>query len=222
MATDGPKSDITKQSKQWGDFCEDVVIVVKRLETFEHKRLKLSTMNTIGDMKDMITDVYGDERGDQKLTYGTEVLANDSNTIGLHGIADASMIYLTTRRSTGGCRNKRLIITSTSSCFMVMWRRGDTVDFVRDKIATKTTLHKDEIAIFSKLELMDPIRSLESYHLEHDSRVEFEIKALPPLCQRELTTTMTMSEPSCRIVIWYWCVICSLASVWDPSDGRSC
>ena len=63
---------------------------------------------------------------------------------------------------------------------MVMWRRGDTVDFVRDKIATKTTLHKDEIAIFSKLELMDPIRSLESYHLEHDSRVEFEIKALPP------------------------------------------
>ena len=180
MATDGPKSDITKQSKQWGDFCEDVVIVVKRLETFEHKRLKLSTMNTIGDMKDMITDVYGDERGDQKLTYGTEVLANDSNTIGLHGIADASMIYLTTRRSTSGCRNKRLIIKSLSSCFMVMWRQGDTVDFVRDKIATKTTLDKDIIEIFSKLELLDPTRSLESYRLEHDSELKFEIKVLPP------------------------------------------
>ena len=184
MATDGPEPDITKQSKQWGDFCEDVVIVVKRLETFEHKRLKLSTMNTIGDMKDMITDVYGDERGDQKLTYGTEVLANDSNTIGLHGIADASMIYLTTRRSTSGCRNKRLIIKSLSSCFMVMWRQGDTVDFVRDKIATKTTLDKDIIEIFSKLELLDPTRSLESYRLEHDSELKFEIKVLPRLLER--------------------------------------
>ena len=49
------------------------------------------------------------------------------------------------------------------------------MDFVRDKIATKRTMDKDEIAIFSKLELMDPIRSLESYHLEHDSQVKFEI-----------------------------------------------
>ena len=62
MATDSPKSDITKQPEQRGDFCEDVVIVVKRVETFEHKRLKLTTMNTIGDVKDMITEVFGDER----------------------------------------------------------------------------------------------------------------------------------------------------------------
>ena len=67
---------------------------------------------------------------------------------------------------------------------MVMWRRGDTVDFVRDKIATKTTMHKDEIAIFFELTLMDPNRSLESYNLKHDSRVKFEIKALPPLLKR--------------------------------------
>ena len=63
---------------------------------------------------------------------------------------------------------------------MVMWRQGDTVDFVRDKIATKTTLDKDIIEIFSKLELLDPIRSLESYRLEHDSELKFEIKVLPP------------------------------------------
>ena len=49
-----------------GDFCEDVDVVV-RVETIEHKRLKLNTLNTVGDMKNMITDVYGDKRG------GTEV-----------------------------------------------------------------------------------------------------------------------------------------------------
>ena len=153
MATNGPMPQIIKHNNQWSEFSKDIVVVVKRMETFEQKRIKLNTMNTIGDLMNKIRDVYGENIEDQNLVHGTEVLANNCNTLDMHDITDASTIYLTTRRSTSSCRNNRLIITSMSSCFMVMWRSGDTVDFVRDKIATKTTLHKDKIAIFPKFEL---------------------------------------------------------------------
>ena len=93
MATFNPVSDNNKR-KLWSEICEDIAVVVKRIETLEHKRITLNTMQTVGDLKMLIKGWWGDELDEQKLIIGAEVLADDGIVLGMYSISDKSIIHL--------------------------------------------------------------------------------------------------------------------------------
>ena len=80
------------------------------------------------------------------------------------------------------CRLNRMIIKTTSSCFMVMWGSNDDVDLVVDAAAHKTALPKDFITLKWNNITLDNKRKISSYKLEHDSSVMLEIK---PACRQD-------------------------------------
>ena len=116
MATFTPIPDNNKR-KMRSELCEDITVVVKRIETLEHKRITLNTMQTVGDLKEMIKGWWGDEPDEQRLIVGTEVLADDGIVLGMYGISDKSIIHLAWQRSRRSFRLNRMIIKSGLSSF---------------------------------------------------------------------------------------------------------
>ena len=175
MAIFNPISDNNKR-KMWSELSEDITVVVKRIETLEHKRIILNTMQTVGDLKLMIKGWWGDEPDEQKLIIGTEVLVDDI-VLGMYGISDKSIIHLAWRRSVRSCRLNRMIIKNrlSSSCFVVMWCATDKVDFIIDRVADKTTAPKDMVSLFHNDVRLNPQCSISSYRITHDTTVRMEI-----------------------------------------------
>ena len=175
MAIFSPISDNNKR-KLWSELSEDITVVVKRIETLEHKRIILNTMQTVGELKTMIKGWWGDEPDEQKLIIGTEVLVDDT-VLGMYGISDKSIIHLAWRRSRRSCRLNRMIIKNrlSSSCFVVMWCATDKVDFIIDRVADKTTAPKDMVSLFLNDVRLNPQCSIASYRITHDTTVRMEI-----------------------------------------------
>ena len=98
MAIFGPISENSKR-KMWSELSQEITVVVKRIETLEHKRITLNTMQTVGDLKKMIKGWWGDEQDEQKLIIGAEVLVDDGIVLGMYGISDKSIIHLAWQRS---------------------------------------------------------------------------------------------------------------------------
>ena len=79
------------------------------------------------------------------------------------------------------CRLNRMIITSESSLYaVVMWDSGDTVAFITDILAHKSTAQQDHICLFLGTMKLDRLRAVTSYNIRHDDTLKMVIKA-PPL-----------------------------------------
>ena len=56
-----------------------------------------------------------------------------------------------------------------------MWCATDNIDFIIDRVADKTTAPKDRVNLFLNNTLLNPQRSIVSYHIAHDATVRMEI-----------------------------------------------
>ena len=76
------------------------------------------------------------------------------------------------------CRVNRLIVTSESKLYaVVMWNSSDTVAFITDILAHKTTTPQDHICLLIGRMKLDPLRTIKSYNLRHDDTLKMVIKA---------------------------------------------
>ena len=76
------------------------------------------------------------------------------------------------------CRVNRLIITSESKLYaVVMWESRDTVAFITDILAHKTTAPQDHVCLLHGTTKLDPLRAIKSYNLRHDDTLKMVVKA---------------------------------------------
>ena len=59
----------------WADMVDDVSVTIKRIETFEHKRMRVATSCTGGELKQMIAAVWAIEQSEQTLIIRGLLLA---------------------------------------------------------------------------------------------------------------------------------------------------
>ena len=91
-------------------------------------------------------------------------------------LEDEDVLVVAKRRRC--CRVNRLIITSESKLYaVVMWNSSDTVAFITDILAHKTTAPQDHISICVKKITLMSHRVLRSYNLADNAVVEMIIKA---------------------------------------------
>ena len=120
----------------WADMADDVSITIKRIETFEHKRMRVATSCTGGELKHMIAAVWAIEQSEQTLIIRGVV--GDDETLDAYNITDNTVIHLGWKQHTRSTRNNRLIVKNGQvTCYMIMWNSHDTTDFIRDRIAEK-------------------------------------------------------------------------------------
>ena len=121
----------------WADMADDVSITIKRIETFEHKRMRVATSCTGGELKQMIAAVWAMEQSEQMLIINGGVVGDDE-TLDAYNITDNTVVHLGWKQHTRSTRNNRLIVKNGQvTCYMIMWNSHDTTDFIRDRIAEK-------------------------------------------------------------------------------------
>ena len=166
--------------KQWSEFGEDVVVVVKRIETFEHKRIRINTMSTVGEFKKQAHQKWNDIQENQRFIFGLEVLDDDCKLIGLYDIADGSVVHMGWDTKRRCLRMNRLIVKNNISCFVVMWNVSDSIEFVRGRIASKFTIHACNIELSCDGMQLQDNRTIHSYNIAHDSTVQLTVRPAWP------------------------------------------
>ena len=116
---------------------DDVSVTIKRIETFEHKRMRIATTCTGGELKQMIAAVWAMEQSEQMLIINGGVVVDDE-TLDAYNITDNTVVHLGWKQHKRSTRNNRLIVKNGKvTCYMIMWNLHDTTDFIRDRIAEK-------------------------------------------------------------------------------------
>ena len=150
----------------------EVSFIIKRLETFEHKRLCISNSATGLQLKHMIAEAWGDAHTEQRLCYGMTV-TDDDKTLAFYDIINGAVGL---RHCGGSVRANRLIVKSGQvKRFMVMWRQGDVIEFIRERVAKKLRLLAPGLITLSSSKgsvLMDG-EPIVSYGLRHYDTITF-------------------------------------------------
>ena len=77
----------------WADMVDDVSVTIKRIETFEHKRMRIATTCTGGELKQMIAAVWAMEQSEQMLIINGGVVGDDE-TLDAYNITDNTVVHL--------------------------------------------------------------------------------------------------------------------------------
>ena len=164
----------------WADMVdENVTITIKRIETFEHKRMRVATSCTGGELKHMIAAVWAIEQSEQTLII-RGVVVGDDQTLDAHNIMDHTEVHLGWKQHTRSTRNHRLIVKNGQvTCYMIMWNSHDTTDFIRDRIAQKTGIIEttDIIMIHGNGTVIPNGLLLRNCVLKHDDAITFDINS---------------------------------------------
>jgi len=163
----------------WADMADDVSITIKRIETFEHKRMRVATSSTGGELKQMIAAVWAMEQSEQMLIINGGVVGDDE-TLDAYNITDNTVVHLGWKQHKRSTRNNRLIVKNGKvTCYMIMWNLHDTTDFIRDRIAEKagiietrdiTMTHGNGTVLLNGL-------LLRSCNLKHDDTIAFGVNS---------------------------------------------
>jgi len=168
----------------WADMADDVSVTIKRIETFEHKRMRVATSCTGGELKQMIAAVWAMEQSEQMLIINGGVVGDDE-TLDAYNITDNTVVHLGWKQHTRSTRNNRLIVKNGQvTCYMIMWNSHDTTDFIRDRIAEKagiietrdiTMTHGNGTVLLNGL-------LLRSCNLKHDDTITWGLNQNLPVC----------------------------------------
>ena len=91
----GPVAARNGTRQLWSDMVDDmdISVVVKRLETFEHKRLRISNSTSGLQLKQIIAEAWGDAHAEQRLCHGMTVVVDDK-ALALYNITDGDVIHV--------------------------------------------------------------------------------------------------------------------------------